>query len=98
MNVNLPNENTLLGAIENYMHSMVHVRPFLAGDYREVLEGMAEQWIESGGANVLRAVEPSWLESFIQQAPNADEQTARRTALDDFLNWSAKEGMTLAQA
>jgi hypothetical protein len=93
MTASLPNESSLLGAIENYMHSMVHVKPFLAEDYRAVLEDMAEQWLANGGANQLQSVEASWLEGYISQAENETEQRTRRQAIDEFLHWSTREGV-----
>jgi hypothetical protein len=87
--VDLPNERTLLGAIENFMSSVVHVRPYLAQGYREVLEDMAEAWLDAGGANTFSSVAQSWLDGFVQQASRPETRTARRAALDDFLGWMA---------
>jgi hypothetical protein len=49
----------LLGAIDSYLSSVVHVRPFLAATYRAQLEAMAERWLAEylAGVEELRFID-----------------------------------------
>jgi hypothetical protein len=82
-------ERTLLGAIDSYLGGLVHVRPHLAGNYREQLETMAEAALEAGFPNAVEAPEASWLEGFV--AVSAEPKEAR-AAIADFYSWAESQG------
>jgi len=82
-------ERTLLGAIDSYMSALVHVRPYLAHGYRQVLADLAERWLDEAGANSVTAVamDQTWLSRYV--AGNV----GRGAALKDFLAWAGREGL-----
>ncbi len=82
-------ERTLLGAIDSYLGGLVHVRPHLAGDYREQLEALAEGALAAGLTNAVEAPDAAWVGQFI--AASADAEGAR-AAIGDFYRWAAGQG------
>jgi len=82
-------ERTLLGAIDSYLGGLVHVRPHLAGAYREQLEALADAALAAGLPNAVEAPGPAWLRGFV--AASADPDQAR-AALGDFYRWAEEQG------
>src|SRR5688572_20033310 len=80
-------DRTLLGAIDSFLKELVHVRPFLVSQYELALEGMAELWLDSGGANLLAAVDSGWLWAYIQDAL---EPATVRKACEELFGWAVR--------
>lgn len=80
-------EHTLLGAIDSYLSTLVHVRPYLARSYRQVLEAMAAQWLALGGQNMLGAIDVPWLNRYV------GSHALRISAVQDFYAWADREGL-----
>lgn len=91
MNEVLPHENTLLGAIDTYLKSLVHVRPHLAKRFEWHLEEMAEHWLEEGGANTVAAIEQVWLKHYLRRA--TDRKVAEQV-IRDFYRWARNNSLT----
>jgi site-specific recombinase XerD len=87
VNYQLVHERMLAGAVESYLHSLVHVRAFLVTAYSDVLEELVQRWLDEGGANVIDAPTTEWLGSFL--ATQDDHALAVR-ALDDFYQWALR--------
>jgi len=92
MNVTLPlaHERTLVGAIDSYLKELVHVRPFLAQRYTDVLEGMAERWLDEHGVNAVDAPDAAWVTNYM--AGLAD-RSAALSALQDFYRWALQNNL-----
>lgn len=92
MNVtlNLTHERTLVGVVDSYLKELVHVRPFLAQRYADVLEEMAERWLDERGVNEVNALDVAWVTHYI--AGLADRQTAL-SALQDFYRWAGQSNL-----
>jgi hypothetical protein len=82
-------ERTLLGAIDSYLGGLVHVRPHLAGEYREQLEALAEGALAAGLPNAVEAPGAAWLRGFIAACADAE---GARAAIGDFYGWAAGQG------
>jgi hypothetical protein len=80
-------DRTLLGAIDSFLKELVHVRPYLSSRYGPALEGMAECWLDSGGANLLVAVDSGWLWAYIQDA--LEPATAQK-ACEELFRWAMR--------
>ena len=80
-------EKTLLGAIDSYMSALVHVRPYLAHGHRQVLEALAEQWLDEEGANAVSAIPKAWLDGYI------GKHAERVPAIRDFYAWAGRENL-----
>ncbi|MBC8077641.1 MAG: hypothetical protein H7Y32_16315 [Chloroflexales bacterium] len=81
-------ERTLIGAIDSYMGGLVHVRPHLAGDYREQLEALADAALDAGFANAIEAPGADWLRAYLHRAPNPEHA---RAAINDFYRWAVAQ-------
>jgi hypothetical protein len=80
-------DRTLLGGIDSFLKELVHVRPFLVSRYEPALEGMAERWLDSGGANLLVAVDSGWLWAYIQDGL---EPATVLDACKEFFRWAVR--------
>jgi len=87
----LVHERTLLGALDSFLAGVVHVRPYLAGSYRDQLEAFAEGWLAAGGANQIDSISPAWLAAYFQ---TASDRAAAEEALRQFYDWAVAEGLT----
>jgi site-specific recombinase XerD len=87
MNVtlSLAHERTLVGAVDSYLKELVHVRPFLAQRYADVLEGMAERWLDERGINAVNALDAAWVTNYIA---GLAERSVALSALQDFYRWA----------
>ena len=83
-------ERMLVGAIDSFLGSVVHVRPHLAADYREQLERVAERWIAGGGQNELERVHHDWLEFYLK---TVEDPATAEIALRDFYRWALRENL-----
>jgi len=84
-------ERTLLGAIDSYLSSLVHTRPFLAADQREALGRFAEWWLnEQGGANDVAASHAN-VRDYLMRIEHAGPDMA---ALKSFFDWAREEGLS----
>jgi hypothetical protein len=90
----LVHERTLLGAIDSYLSSLVHTRPFLAADQRGALEHFADWWLnEQGGANDVSVVGAAEVRGYLTRIEHGG---AAMTALKSFFDWARKEGLVEA--
>ncbi|CAN5584455.1 hypothetical protein BH10CHL1_BH10CHL1_05120 [soil metagenome] len=89
VNLTLVHERTLVGAVDSFLGQLVHVRPHLAGAYRQHLEVMAEHWLATGQPNLLEMVPPSWLKKYLQ-VPHYEHH---QSALRDFYVWAVRENL-----
>lgn len=90
MNDPIVHERMLVGAIDSFLGSVVHVRPYLAAEYREQLERVAERWIAGGGQNELDRIHPDWLEFYLK---TVEDPTTAEIALRDFYRWALRENL-----
>ena len=88
-NLMLVHERTLVGAVDSFLGQLVHVRPHLAGAYRQHLEVMAEHWLATGQPNLLEMLSPRWLKQYLQVPQYEDHLYALR----DFYAWAVREGL-----
>lgn len=86
-------DRMLVGAIDSFMGSVVHTRPFLASEYREQLERLAERWIGEGGANALAAVSSEWLRSYLA---GTEEPEKAELAVRELYTWALSEELITA--
>ena len=89
----IAHDRMLVGAIDSFMGSVVHTRPFLASAYREQLERMAERWINEGGPNALAAVTSEWLHSYLA---SAEEPEKAELAVRELYTWALNEELIAA--
>jgi site-specific recombinase XerD len=83
-------DRMLAGAIDSFMGHTVHMRPFLASDYREALEGMAERWLDEGRPNTLAAVDSAWLEAYLA---SVEEPDLVRRAINELYQWAIDQNL-----
>ena len=55
-------ERTLLGAVDSFLKSAVHVRPAVYRPFRGDFRSVDRSWLEAGGENMLEAVDRAWLQ------------------------------------
>lgn len=90
MNIMVVHERMLIGAVDSFMSTIVHVRPHLAEPYRDQLEAFAEAWLSEGGSNELDRVDNEWIESYLQRT---EARIDARVALREFYSWAQREGL-----
>ena len=91
VNFDLVHERTLMGAVDSFLGQLVHVRPHLAGAYRDHLETMVEQWLTAGYANQLEAVTGDWLQHYLRSAAQAEPDQRPDRAVRDFYQWAVRQ-------
>jgi hypothetical protein len=89
----LVHERTLLGAVDSFLHGVVHARPFFVKRYQAILEELAERWLADGGANAVDALERRWLVNFVA---NVDDPTSASLIIDEFFHWAVQNELSLA--
>jgi hypothetical protein len=57
-------ERTLLGAVDSFLKSAVHVRPHLVNRFETISEVWIDAWLEAGGENMLEAIDGAWLQHY----------------------------------
>jgi hypothetical protein len=87
----LVTERTLLGAVDSFLKSVVHVRPQLVNRFEEISEAWIDSWLEAGGANWLEAVDGKWLQSYLEQRGDARGEVEH--FLRTFYAWAVKENL-----
>ena len=87
----LVTECTLMGAVDSFLKSVVHVRPQLVNGFEEIAEAWIDSWFEAGGANTLEAIDRRWLQHYVEQRGNAREEVER--FLHTFYAWAVKENL-----
>lgn len=80
----------LLGAIDSFMATVVHVRPHLAPGYRDALEAFAETWIDGGHPNQIDSLDEVWLLSYLE---GCGIRSLTEIALREFFAWAKHEGL-----
>jgi len=90
MTLTLEHEKTLLGAVESFLASVVHVRPYKASTWRATLDAMAETWLAERGANRIGALQASWLENFIDAQSDPEQAEA---AIHELFSWAQREAL-----
>lgn len=83
-------ERMLIGAIDSFLSTVVHVRPYLATVYREQLEQFADYWIEEGYPNELDSVDEDALAFYLATRPYP--ATAEKV-LREFYSWAHNAGL-----
>jgi hypothetical protein len=91
MNEVLYHERTLLGAVDSYLKSLVHVRPHLVKRFEGLLEEMAERWLAGEQANLLDAVDGVWLHDHLRQT---NDRRLAAQVIGDFYRWARKTGLS----
>jgi hypothetical protein len=86
-------ERYLLGAVDSFLGTIVHVRPHLAADLREHLEHMAETFIEAGHPNQIEALNADWLHNYLAQV---EDRAAVENSLREFFRWALQEHLITA--
>ncbi len=87
----LASERTLMGAVDSFLRSVVHVRPQLVRRFEEISDNWMDSWFEAGGENMLEAVDGKWLQHYVEQSGDAREEVERFFAL--FYAWAVKENL-----
>lgn len=83
---------TLLGAIDAFLGSLAHNRPWLH-DVREAeLAPMAGAWLGAGGPNWLPSLDVVWIRGHLTSLP-PPRVAARRDAVADLIDWAVAEGL-----
>lgn len=84
-------ERTLLGAVDSFLKSTVHVRPQFAGRFETISEAWIDAWLEAGGENRLEAVDGVWLQQYLTQITE-DREDAERF-FQTFYAWAVRENL-----
>jgi hypothetical protein len=84
-------ERTLLGAVDSFLKSTVHVRPQLVGRFEAISEAWIDAWLEAGGENNLEAVDREWLQHYLAQITEEREETER--FFQNFYAWAVRENL-----
>src|SRR5262245_54086214 len=84
-------ERTLLGAVDSFLKSLVHVRPHLVGRFERISEGWIDAWLEDGGENMLEAVDGAWLQAYLAQM--GEERADAERFFQIFYGWAIKENL-----
>jgi len=87
MNQSIPDDHTLLGAIDKYGKALLDGRSHLTSRYLTLLEDMAYQWLAAGGENRLAAFDVLWLTEYWTVTPAS---TLLTIALTDFYRWAGR--------
>lgn len=90
MTITLVHERMLLGAIDSFLSTVVHVRPYLAASYRDHLERFADYWLEEGNLNELDSVDPDAIMFYLSTLENPAPAEA---VLKEFYRWAEREGL-----
>jgi len=90
LNPELAHERTLLGAVESFLGELVHVRPWLAEEYRDACEEMVQWWMESDGGNEIGAVTSEWVQAWLADQAMSPASPA---ALQDLFAWAVARGL-----
>lgn len=84
-------ERTLMGAVDSFLKSTVHVRPQLVSRFETISEAWIDAWLEDGGENMLEAVDGPWLQAYLAQL-GAGRAEAERF-FQSFYTWAIKENL-----
>ena len=84
-------ERTLLGAVDSFLKSTVHVRPQLVARFEAVSDAWIDAWLESGGENMLEAVNGEWLQNYLAQLEESRDDAVRFFQL--FFAWAVRENL-----
>ena len=87
----LVTERTLMGAVDSFLKSAVHVRPQLVSRFEEISEAWIDAWLEAGGENMLEAIDRTWLQQYLDQASDSREEVNR--FFQTFYVWAVKENL-----
>jgi hypothetical protein len=86
----LSHERSLLGAIDTFLSSLVHTRPFLAGEYRDALHVFADVWLASDGENDLAALNDARIRDCMALVTPTDHSDQ---AIAEFTSWAQRTGL-----
>jgi hypothetical protein len=86
-------ERTLMGAVDSFLKSIVHVRPQLVKRFEKISGAWIEVWLEEGGENMLEAVYPAWLANYLAQleAQSSEERVEAERFFQIFYTWAVQE-------
>jgi hypothetical protein len=84
-------ERTLLGSVDSFLKSTVHVRPQLASRFEEIADAWIDAWLEEGGENSLEAVDATWLERYLAQLGEGRMEAER--FFRAFYAWAVRENL-----
>lgn len=85
-------ERTLLGAVDSFLKSTVHVRPQLIGRFETISEMWIDAWLEEGGENRLDAVDSVWMSAYLARL-DEDERDAVLRFFTVFYTWAVRENL-----
>lgn len=85
-------ERTLLGAVDSFLMSVVHVRPHVVSRYEQVSDAWMDAWMEQGGENALEAVDGVWLASYLGTLDDQAREEAERF-FQSFYAWAVRENL-----
>ena len=82
-------ERTLLGAVDSFLKSAVHVRPQFVSRFEAISEAWSDAWLEAGGENMLEAVDRAWLQHYLAQSGEGRGEAERFFQI--FYAWAMRE-------
>lgn len=85
-------ERTLAGAVDSFLHSVVHVRPNLMNRFEEAAANWMDAWFAAGGANQLEAVDGAWTRRYVAALDAASRASTERF-LHTFYLWAIDENL-----
>ena len=85
-------ERTLMGAVDSFLKSAVHVRPYLVNSFEEAADGWMNAWFAEDGANVLETVTGAWINRYLAALSVAERVPVQRF-LHAFYSWAVQENL-----
>src|SRR5688572_10209212 len=84
-------ERTLMGAVDSFLKSTVHVRPQLVSRFEAIADNWIDAWLEDGGENMLEAVDGPWLRAYLARLGEGRAEAER--FCQSFYAWAVKENL-----
>jgi hypothetical protein len=81
-----------MGAVDSFLKSVVHVRPYVVNSFEEAADGWMNAWFAEGGANVLEAVDGAWTNRYLASLSAAERVPVQRF-LHAFFRWAVQENL-----
>jgi hypothetical protein len=77
--------------MDSFLKYLVHMRPHLVGRFEEFSEAWIDAWLEAGGANTLDAMDPIWLDAYLEGL--ADGRGEAEQFFQIFYAWAIRENL-----